>query len=66
MELSRHYFEKYGQVLSSSIKTRKPIVDFVLDLQSNLTGILTHDEHVNKLDPRLVRFMINIFETRLF
>jgi hypothetical protein len=23
-----------------------------LDLQCNLTGVLTHDEHVNKLDPR--------------
>ncbi|CAF4942017.1 unnamed protein product, partial [Rotaria socialis] len=22
------------------------------DLQCNLTGVLTHDEHVNKLDPR--------------
>lgn len=23
-----------------------------LDLQCNLTGVITHDEHVNKLDPR--------------
>jgi hypothetical protein len=28
------------------------ILLFLLDLQCNLTGVLTHDEHVNKLDPR--------------
>ena len=38
-----------GSIRSETSFVRFPLP---LDLQCNLTGVLTHDEHVNKLDPR--------------
>ncbi|CAF1431272.1 unnamed protein product [Rotaria magnacalcarata] len=48
--------QEYGMTIEEKLSIARGIVTPLLrkiraDLQCNLTGVLTHDEHVNKLDP---------------
>ncbi|CAF0737959.1 unnamed protein product [Adineta steineri] len=48
--------QEYGMTVEEKLSIARGIVTPLLrkiraDLQCNLTGVLTHDEHVNKLDP---------------
>ncbi|CAM4743211.1 unnamed protein product [Rotaria magnacalcarata] len=48
--------QEYGMTVDEKLSIARGIVTPLLrkiqaDLQGNLTGVLTHDEHVNKLDP---------------
>ncbi|CAF4265508.1 unnamed protein product, partial [Rotaria sp. Silwood2] len=48
--------QEYGMTIEEKLSIARGIITPLLrkiraDLQCNLTGVLTHDEHVNKLDP---------------
>ncbi|CAF3385408.1 unnamed protein product [Rotaria socialis] len=48
--------QEYGMTVDEKLSIARGIITPLLrkiqaDLQCNLTGVLTHDEHVNKLDP---------------